>query len=192
MTRAEQILSSMERPRLSDARRPAKRAAKPQREKPPGVPQWPDNAKLDYETAARLADEWISIGYTKGEIKQKLEQIYGIGYRSAERVLSRARKIARRRAGLSTEQLRQRAHDVYQAVISSDKSTQSDRLKAQRHLCKLYGIEAPTQSNVNLNIGIKDEEAEGLLRDEEACDLLDAIAERLHEQRNEQHTPSDN
>lgn len=161
------------------------RAAKNSK-KLPGVPAWPANAKVPYEEAARLADQWLSIGHTKGEVKRRLMAKYDIVPRSAERVLSRARKIARRRMNMTTDDLRWRSHDVYQAIISSDDSTPADKIKAQTRLDKLYGIIAPQRLELGGKVQITSDDAADLLKDEDNVEMLDLLAERLYKHRQTQ------
>jgi hypothetical protein len=83
----------------------------------------------------------LSRGVYKGEVKVVLHARYGVGARTAERYLSRAREILRGRTGRSLDEHRLDAFAFYESIIQDPEATTRERLLAQARIDKLLGLE---------------------------------------------------
>jgi hypothetical protein len=81
----------------------------------------------------------------KHRIKKVLANRFGVGYRTVERYMARARKQIIAASGKSKKEHRLEALRFYESVITGPDATLRERMDAQSEICKLLGLNAPTR-----------------------------------------------
>jgi hypothetical protein len=126
----------------------------------------------------------LAHGIPKGEIKRYLRQHCGIGYRQAERVLSRARGRLREATGQSREDHVADSYAVYRNIVSSASASDRDKIRAQNAIDKLLGLRKPVKVAVTDPSGEHEAAAMQALRqaalaDPASREALATLAEQL-------------
>ena len=113
--------------------------------------------KLEHRDRIESVRKLLAIRTDKGEIKRFLKKTYGVGARTAEKYLSRARAKLLDETGIPKQEHKAGAYAFYAGMVSDENQEPSIRLKAQERIDKLFGLEAPSK----LNVTNQDDEVRG-------------------------------
>lgn len=87
----------------------------------------------------------------KSVIKQRLNVLYGVGPRTVEAYLSRARKKIMQAVGRTRADLVADSVATYTAIIADPDTSASDRIRAQERIDKVLGLEAAFKVDVSID-----------------------------------------
>lgn len=110
----------------------------------PGIK--PTNEELERRALAVL-DRMVS-GHSKSAIVMMARSSWGVDHRTAFRYMARASKILSDSANLPLAEMRTRAMGFYESVMRDGKASHRDKIRAQERIDKLFGLEAPTRTEV--------------------------------------------
>lgn len=99
--------------------------------------------KAEYRARVHGALDLLQAGHVDTEIKRILSERYNIHRNSVPRYLRRARDILLKQLGRPEEEHKAEAYYIYRGVLINEKSTTTERLKAQERIDKLLGLEGP-------------------------------------------------
>jgi len=86
----------------------------------------------------------------EGQIKRMFREKYGdVHYTTILDYIQRARARFKQSANVKPSDVAERAMAFYQAVIRDPCSTVTERIKAQERMDKIFGIEAPSRSELS-------------------------------------------
>lgn len=99
----------------------------------------------DYLTRIRLVADMLARGYRKADIKTICRKKFGVGYRTVENYIRRAKGFLLKELSTTREDQKARALDLYRGVLrdSSGNITVRERLLAQQRIDKILGLEEP-------------------------------------------------
>ncbi len=87
--------------------------------------------------------EMLVAGKTKTEVKRYCKSEWGVSARTCEDYLKRARESIFMELHQDQDSHRALSLSTYKAILSSDKSSQADKVRAQTRIDKLLGLERP-------------------------------------------------
>jgi hypothetical protein len=96
--------------------------------------------RKDYLGRIKLCMDLLSRGYRKTDIKVICSKQYGVGYRTVENYLSRARSTLLSEMGTTREEMRMRSLDCYRSILRGN-PTPREAILAQARIDKLLGLE---------------------------------------------------
>ncbi|MFG0247514.1 MAG: hypothetical protein ACF8OB_01400 [Phycisphaeraceae bacterium JB051] len=87
--------------------------------------------------------DMLTKGHTKGEIKQVCRDEFGCSYRTTERDIASAREELMREADEDRKAMLARSLSFYRAITTNDGESTLNKLRAQKRIDKIMGLEAP-------------------------------------------------
>ncbi|HAI10602.1 MAG TPA: hypothetical protein DCM28_02785 [Phycisphaerales bacterium] len=88
-------------------------------------------------------------GYTKGEIKRECRERFDASARTVERYLQQARNLLIEELEEPIEAIKARSLTLYRSIINDRKATLLDKVRAQKRIDKIMGLEAPLKHEVS-------------------------------------------
>lgn len=143
----------------------------------PGIK--PTNEELEKRALAVL-DRMVS-GHSKHAIRIMAASTWSVDSRTSDRYMARAAKILNDAANLPRAELINRAMGFYESVMRSRDATYRDKLRAQERIDKLFGLEAPTRTELTgangLPIEVKTQRVERFTPEDLRDTFLDVVRE---------------
>ncbi|MBL4702742.1 MAG: hypothetical protein JKX85_15970 [Phycisphaeraceae bacterium] len=104
--------------------------------------------KLEKESRIDRVLQMLVAGSSKSEIKKMCRSSFGVSARTAERYLSSARNILIEELDEPREVLIARSLGLYRSVVSDNKSSTINKLRAQKRVDKIMGLESPLKHEI--------------------------------------------
>lgn len=120
----------------------------------------------------------------KHAIKRAMTERYGIGARTCERYLSRARAILLKELDGTPDGHKADAYLFYSSIISDKNESSRDRIKAQERIDKLLGLEGP------IKFAQTDTQGNDITTPEQARARLDRILDTIRQRHGGEGDPA--
>jgi hypothetical protein len=124
----------------------------PQERIPRGTPQpkrthaerSPKSTNEEIEKRVRVVADMIAVKHLPdGLIRKALFDQFGIGWRQADRYMSRARKYILERTGRDKDEHVAQAYTFYESIMRDPEASRGEKMAAQRDIRQLLGLDAP-------------------------------------------------
>jgi len=126
----------------------------------------------ELESRVEVTETLLARGMRKSDIKRYLRTEYGVTARTCENYLSRAKDRIMLKLREDRESHRSMSLALYRSVLSDANASLADRLRAQRDIDRLLGLNAP------LKVAATDTHGRDL-PPHEARDTISALAQRI-------------
>jgi hypothetical protein len=90
----------------------------------------------------------LTHGHTKGEIKEACRDQFASSYRTTERDIATARDLLMAELDETREAMLARSLSLYRSILNDPRASLLDKVRAQKRIDKIMGLEAPLKHEV--------------------------------------------